>query len=477
MNLDDLLQGIIKDSKSFEIKGLSSDSKKIEHDDLFFAISGNASNGADYAKEAVSNGASAVISDSEIEGLSVPCYKVDNIREVVSKVASRFYDNQLKNIVAVTGTNGKTSTAMFAMQMFDALEEKSSSIGTLGVMDKSGLIMPTNVTTPDAILVHKILQDLSEKEYTSTAIEASSHALEQNRLDNVKIKAAGFTNLTRDHIDYHKTMQSYGNAKKRLFYEVLPQDGIAVLNTDSEFFEELKDCDRTIIGYGRNSKMLRLESSEIVPTGQLVKLSAFGDTYDFVLNLSGEFQIMNALCAAGLLIGCGYSADKVIPIMSSLKAPAGRMELACETENGAKIFVDYAHTPDALETALKSLRPFTGSKLQVLFGCGGDRDPGKRQMMGEIAEKYADKVFVTDDNPRSEEPESIRIEVLKGAKTKGQNAGDRKSAMEYAIPQLKEGDVLLIAGKGHEDYQEIKGVKHPFDDKQIAIEIAESLKK
>ncbi len=348
-------------------------------------------------------------------------------------------------------------------------------MGTLGVMDKSGIIFPSNVTTPDAIEIHKVLQELKDRDYTSMAFEASSHGLDQYRLDNVKLKAAGFTNLTRDHLDYHKTMISYGNAKKRLFFDVLPKDGVAVINADSEFFDELKDCGRNLISYGKNGKALRLLSTQILPTGQLIKISAFGDTYDVVLSLAGEFQVMNALCAAGLVIGCGFDKDKVIASLSRLEAPAGRMELVGTLPNESQVYVDYAHTPDALENALQSLRPFTESKLHVLFGCGGDRDPGKRALMGEIAEKYADKVFITDDNPRTEDAESIRAQVLKGAPTKGQNAGNREDAIKYVINQLGAKDILLIAGKGHENYQEINGIKHQFDDKLQAQEVISKL--
>ncbi len=477
MNLQDLLEGIIENAQVLEITGLSSDSRTVEQGDLFFAISGNKLKGSDFIKDAITKGAVAVITDEDMEELSVPCYKVENIRKVISIAASRFYPNKLKNIVAVTGTNGKTSVAFFAMQLFEALEEKAASIGTLGVVDKTGVIIEGHSTTPDAISLHKMLHELSLQDYTSVAIEASSHGLEQHRLDNVKIKAAGFTNLTRDHLDYHKTMISYGNAKKRLFYEVLAKDGIAVLNADSDYFSELKDCGRNEISYGQQGRVLRLLSSEILPTGQMIKLSALKNEYNIILSLAGGFQIMNALCAVGLLIGCGFEADNVIPAMSNLIAPSGRLELAHKMENGAKVFIDYAHTPDALENALLSLRPFTEAKLQVVFGCGGDRDAGKRKIMGEIAEKYADVVYVTDDNPRSEEPEAIRTEVLKGAPTKGKNAGDREAAINYAIKHLNKGDVLLIAGKGHENYQIIKDVEYHFDDKEQAIKAINIIEK
>ncbi len=476
MNLQDLLKDIIDECPVVEIEGISCDSRKVEHGDLFFAITGNKLKGSDFAKEAMVNGAAAIVCDEKIEDASVPCFVVEDIRAILSLVASRFYHNDIKNIVAVTGTNGKTSVAYFCMQLFEAMGEKTAFIGTLGVMDKNGVIADYGTTTPDAITIHKTLKDLYSQDYTAVAFEASSHGLEQNRLDNVEINAAGFTNLTRDHMDYHKTMTSYGNAKKRLFFDILSKDGIAVLNADSDFFEEIKENGHDVISYGHNSKVLNILSTSVIQNGQMLKLSAFGDEYDIILKLAGEFQIMNALCAAGLVIGCGFPPDKIIPALASLNAPAGRLDLAGELSNGAKVYIDYAHTPDALENALTSLRPFAVGQLQVLFGCGGDRDPGKREIMGQIAEKFADKVFITDDNPRTEDPETIRLQVLKGAPNKGQNAGDREGAIKYAIEQLGANDMLLIAGKGHEDYQEINGVKHPFDDKQQAIKVIENIK-
>ncbi len=431
---------------------------------------------------------------------------VKNPRLALAKMAAEFYGQQPENIVAVTGTDGKTSTADFFRQFMFLAGKKSASVGTIGVVvsnpvggaaaaqdisDKSTdpaltLRIPQDdvkgtLTTPDSIELHKMLAELKAGGVDYLAMEASSHGLSQYRLDGVRLKAAAFTNIARDHMDYHKTEEAYFAAKSRLFSEVLPEGAVAVLNQDDKRFPELKViCERRkhrIIGFGRNGSEFTINS--ITPTwhGQNVELTLFGKKYELEVPLVGEFQIMNILTALGLAVGCGVDLEKLLNVTHKLKGVSGRLEQVAITKDGAPIFIDYAHTPMALENILKTLRPHTQNKLHVVFGCGGDRDAGKRPLMGEIASQFADEVIVTDDNPRSEEPAKIRAAIIANIPKEKpcKEVADRKEAIYLAIKELKAGDILVIAGKGHEKTQIIGDKKLPFDDAEVAKSAAYDL--
>lgn len=460
MKFSDLVKDIINPSQELEVLGLSADSRTVKQGYIFFAISGNKTKGSQFIPQAIENGAIAIIGDEDLSDFSVPYYKVDNIRKVVSLMASRFYTKKPKYIVAVTGTNGKTSTVAFCQQLFCMLGLKSAAIGTLGICSAS-INIEGETTTPDAIEIHKNLQMLAEHEFEAVAFEASSHGLDQFRVDNIHLNSAGFTNLSRDHLDYHKTLDGYLNAKKRLFADLLPHDGIAVLNADIEEYNKLNSTHNKTISYGHSGSELKL----IAINGREIEIEAYGKKYKLKTQLIGHFQIMNVLCAIGLVIGCGFDAEEVINLIPNLLPPCGRLEFAGEY-NEAEIYIDYAHTPDALINALQALRPYTKNKLEVIFGAGGDRDKGKRPLMGQAAEEYADTIYVTDDNPRTEDAAIIREEVIAGTKGKGHNIGDRAVAIKTAIENLKSGNILLIAGKGHETYQVVGTQKQHFNDKE-----------
>lgn len=455
MRLNELIDGDVPD---IEITGIETDGRLVKDGFAFFCTGKT-----EFIPQALNNGAVAVISEDSTVGI-----KVENIHEAASIAAARFYKDKPKNVVAVTGTNGKTSTVTFFKQIIELLGNRAATIGTLGVHIGNEFIEGQN-TTPGAVEFHRTLADIHSKGIDFVAFEASSHGLDQYRTHNVSIKAAGFTNLTRDHIDYHKDMEHYFKAKEKLFTEILPQGGIAVLNADIDEFAKLKDCGRTILDYGKNARDLKIISVEPCSEGQSAVLEVGGNRYEIALKVAGYFQVMNILCAVGLVYACGFEMKDILETLPNLRAPVGRLEFVA-SKNGAEIYIDYAHTPDALENALKSLKEHTRGKLAVVFGCGGDRDSGKRPMMGKSASELADIVYVTDDNPRSEDPASIRAQVLAGS-IGGIDAGDRENALKLAIKNLSKGDVLLVAGKGHETYQIINGVYFDFSDKLKILEL------
>lgn len=460
MKLSKLLEGF----PEIEIDGISLDSRNVKKGDLFFAITGNIKKGSEFIEGAIKNGAVAIIGDETLGNVAIPYFKVDNIRQKVALVASRFYSKKPQHLLAITGTNGKTSIADFVSQIFKILGHKSSSIGTMGVVSDD-YNFDFGTTTPSAIDMHKTLETLANQGVDSVIFEASSHGIEQYRVEYIKVQTAGFTNLTQDHLDYHKTMDNYKSAKKRLFTEILPQDKIAVINADDPYFEYFADCGKKVWSYGKNGKEIRLISNQY-PN---LEIELFDKKYQTKTNIIGDFQIMNILCAVGMCIACGLDAQKVINTIPNLKTPVGRLDFAGELENGAKIYIDYAHTPDALEKALEALRPYTNAKLSVVFGCGGDRDKTKRPIMGSIADKLADRVYVSDDNPRTEDANTIRKEVLQNCSGKCIDVQGRDIAIKIAMQELEKNDILLIAGKGHEDYQIIGTTKHHFNDKEEVI--------
>ena len=381
-------------------------------------------------------------------------------------IAARFFGAQPEVAVAVTGTNGKTSVASFVRQLWEQMGFRAASLGTVGVVGPSGTQTLAH-TTPDPIELHRILADLAKSGVTHLALEASSHGLEQRRVDGLRLAAGAFTNISRDHLDYHSSFEDYFNVKLRLFAELLPQGAGAVIDVDSKAGEQVAALAQSrglsVMSVGRAGKALRLISAERDGFGQRLVVEHEGGTETFRLPLVGAFQASNALVAAGLCMATGASAAKVLPLLENLHGARGRLDLAGTTRTGAPIFIDYAHTPDALAKALDALRPYVRNRLLVVFGCGGDRDKGKRPQMGAVAVERADIAIVTDDNPRSEEPEEIRREILAAASGAIEVPG-RAVAVAEAIAGLKSGDILLIAGKGHETGQIIKGAVIPYSD-------------
>lgn len=463
-----------------EICGIAADSRKVKPGYLFIALPGLTFNGADFIDDAINAGASAI--------LSIPEYKKNSDEvvwivdecpsQVFPQIASKFFNLQPENIAVVTGTNGKTSVALFTQQIWNQLNIRAASLGTLGIQS-SNYQKYTGLTTPDPIVVHQSLSELYDLGVNHVVLEASSHGLDQRRLDRLNISAAAFTNLTHDHLDYHKTEVEYFNAKKRLFSEVLKPSKTAVINIDSPFAHEVqKICvsrSHEIITVGHADSNIRLLNQRTSLTGQEITVVYKEKIYEISLPLVGYFQAINALMAVGLVIGCGGNADKALKALPHLLPVRGRMEKAGRHPNGANIFVDYAHTPDALGTVLKALRPHVKGRLKVIFGCGGDRDKSKRKIMGKIACKLADQVYVTDDNPRSENPITIRNEILKECPA-GHDAGERLGAIKSTVRDLEPGDILLIAGKGHEQGQVIGNDVIDFDDVSVVCSTILALK-
>jgi UDP-N-acetylmuramoyl-L-alanyl-D-glutamate--2,6-diaminopimelate ligase len=394
-----------------------------------------------------------------------------NARRRLALMAAQFYAPQPKTLVAVTGTNGKTSVVSFTRQIWQRLGQRAASLGTLGIV-APGFERPGSLTTPDPVTLHRTLRDLARRGVERVALEASSHGLDQFRLDGLTVAAAAFTNLTHDHLDYHRTMGDYLAAKARLFEQVMPAGRVAVLNADVPEFAALSEICRErghrIYSYGATPTAdLRLVSTRPTAQGQELELRVLGGRRALFLPLVGRFQAMNALTALGLALATGAEPDEVLAALAQLTGVPGRMQHVASHGNGAPIFVDYAHTPDALENVLQALRPHARGKLTVVFGAGGDRDPVKRPLMGEICIRLADRVIVTDDNPRSEDPARIRGAILVAAPG-AREIGDRAEAIATAIQELQPEDLLVIAGKGHERGQIIAGVTHLFDDAEVA---------
>ncbi len=473
MFLDQILTacGLPAVGEDIEITGITSDSRKVEKGFLFAALPGVKTNGTEFLREAYEKGAVAAVFPKTAAVPDLPMVGIfaDDVRLTLAKMAAAFYAPQPDIVVAVTGTNGKTSTANFTRQIWEFLGKKAACIGTLGVVTND-FTAYGSLTTPDSVTLHKELQNLAKQGYQHTAIEASSHGLEQHRIDGIRVTAAAFTNITRDHLDYHKTMENYLNAKLKLFDRPLASQTV-VLNADIPEYEQIADYCRSkglkIIDYGKKASVLKLKESQMDTNGQMLTLEIEGREQTVRLPLAGTFQAMNALCALGLAIASGEDAEQAAAALAELKGAPGRLEFIGERRNGASVYVDYAHTPDALETVLKALRPHTEKRLHVVFGCGGDRDPGKRPQMGAVCNELADVVYVTDDNPRSEDPVLIRSAILPAC-PKGIDIGSRALAIRTAVAGLEEGDILVIAGKGHETGQLIKGVMHPFDDREEA---------
>ncbi|WP_222877614.1 UDP-N-acetylmuramoyl-L-alanyl-D-glutamate--2,6-diaminopimelate ligase [Terrihabitans soli] len=448
------------------IAGITADSRAVEPGFLFAAMPGVKADGMNFARSAVEKGAVAIFTESEPkENFGVPVIRVPNARIALAKVAARFYPRQPKVIAAVTGTNGKTSVASFLRQIWTELGHPAASLGTVGLVSPKGEEY-SNLTTPDPIALHKIIDRLTGEGVTHLALEASSHGLDQHRLDGLQLSAGGFTNITRDHLDYHASFDHYRQAKLKLFSEVLPPKAGAVVSADSDgaetFIAAARGRGLKTLTVGAKGTDIHLFATERLGFSQKLHLRHGDEDYRLTLPLAGAFQIENALVAAGLAIATGGKPDKVFAALENLKGASGRLERVGE-RNGATVIVDYAHTPDALANALSALRPYAEGRLTVLFGAGGDRDPGKRPLMGAVAHEKADNVIVTDDNPRSEKPSTIRSQILAAAPG-AREIGDRGEAIATAVRELKPGDVLLVAGKGHETGQIVKERVLPFSD-------------
>ncbi|TAL37466.1 MAG: UDP-N-acetylmuramoyl-L-alanyl-D-glutamate--2,6-diaminopimelate ligase [Alphaproteobacteria bacterium] len=457
---------------TLEIRGLTSDSREVRAGYLFAAFPGAKADGRQFIADAVNRGAAAVLGPegTDVKDVKAVVVTDKNPRRRFSLMAANFFGKQMDVVVAVTGTNGKSSTVNFCRQIWQSMDNAAACLGTIGIIGP-GINRPGILTTPDPVVLHSEIAELEASGVTHLAMEASSIGLDQYRLDGLRVTAAGYTNLTRDHLDYHGSMENYFQAKLRLFTEVLQPDGVGVVHADTPYSERVIEACKArgvrVIDFGRDAKDIRLNKRKSLSSGQFIDITVFGERYELELPLVGEFQAENALCALGLVIAEDPDNRLLhmqgVYALEGLQSVRGRLEFAARHPNGASIYVDYAHTPDGLETMLNALRPHTAKHLHVVFGCGGDRDRGKRPMMGEIAARLADKVIVTDDNPRTEDPAFVRGEVMRGCPKAAEIAG-RRDAIRTAIRALGPDDVLVIAGKGHEQGQIVGKEVLPFDD-------------
>ncbi|MCW0016178.1 MULTISPECIES: UDP-N-acetylmuramoyl-L-alanyl-D-glutamate--2,6-diaminopimelate ligase [Rhizobium] len=460
-----------------DISGLSSDSRKVAPGNVFVAVAGTKADGAGFIADAAGRGAAVAIASQAVDA-SIPVLAVKEPRRFLSIAAARFHGRQPDTMVAVTGTAGKTSVASFTRQIWAYAGHVAAMIGTTGV------VSPTrneygSLTTPDPVSLHQLLAELAGEGVTHAAMEASSHGLDQFRLDGVRLAAAAFTNLGRDHMDYHPTVEAYMAAKMRLFDTLLPKGSPAVIFADDPWSAQATkaatDAGHDVRTVGRKGDYLTLKRVEHFRHKQMAEIHIGGEIFEVDIPLAGDFQVANALVAAGLAMSTGVEAKVAMAALEKLVGASGRLELVGHTKDGALAYVDYAHKPDALENVLGSVRPFTTGRVIVVFGCGGDRDRGKRPIMGEIACRLADVVIVTDDNPRSEEPASIRAEIMAAASCAAEIA-DRAMAIREAVGMLRSGDTLIVAGKGHEEGQTVGGVTLPFSDHAEVRKALEELK-
>ncbi|MGR3505181.1 MAG: UDP-N-acetylmuramoyl-L-alanyl-D-glutamate--2,6-diaminopimelate ligase [Paracoccaceae bacterium] len=477
-----------KSGREAQITGLAVDSRQVKDGFLFAALAGTKMHGGEFIQYALRMGAGAILTDAtgariaaaELAASDAALIVAEDPRQALSYAAALWFGAQPATMVAVTGTNGKTSVATFTRQIWEELELPAINLGTTGV--EGAYEVPLHHTTPEPVTLHRVLADAAAAGVTHAAMEASSHGLAQRRLDGVQLMAAGFTNLTQDHLDYHADFAEYFDAKAGLFARVLPMDGTAVINVDDSRGMEMAGIARSrgqdVISVGRREGAdLQLLSQRFDATGQTVLFRFRGKSYSADLALIGGFQAENVLLAAGLVIACGADPDRVFETLPYLSTVRGRMQLAATRDNGAAVFVDYAHTPDAVATALKAMRPHVMGRLVAIVGAGGDRDTTKRPLMGAAAAEHADEVIVTDDNPRSEDPALIRAAVLLGipadARVHVREVGDRAEAILRGVDALGPGDALLIAGKGHETGQTVGDMVLPFDDaEQASVAVA-----
>ncbi len=466
---------------AIDVAGLCLNSADAKPGFLFAALPGSKTHGIKFLPQALQSGIAAVLTDRKTDAAIAEMVKQnitvlisDEPRAAIAKMAARFYAPAPRMIAAITGTNGKTSGTVFTRQIWQKLGHNAASIGTIGIItDRAAEYSP--LTTPDAVALHQCLQKLANNGITHVAFEAGSHGLHQHRIDGIAADVAAFTNLTRDHLDYHGSMENYFAAKMILFSRILKTGGVAVVNRDIPQFPAIDDICRTrgarMISFGRT--IADIQITALIPHSdhQIAEYRIFGKSYRVKLPVIGAFQAENIACAIGMAIASGENIDAILPTLETLHGVPGRMQWVARTPKGGEVYVDYAHTPDAIENVLKSLRPHTNKNLHIVFGCGGDRDPGKRPMMGEIASRLADRAIVTDDNPRSEDPQKIRAQILNTAPG-AIEIGNRRDAILESMRRLMPGDILVIAGKGHEQGQIIGSVTEPFDDAKVAREAA-----
>ena len=452
--------------------GLTADSRRVKPGFVFAALPGTVMDGRDFIPQAVAAGACAIISTPGVATMGLPLIASDNPRLAYAQAAKRLHPGQPATVVAVTGTNGKSSTVEFLRQIWAHAGHRAACFGTLGVRGPDGL-SPMSHTTPDALALHETLDRLAKDGVTHAAMEASSHGLDQHRMDEVALAAAGFTNLTQDHYDYHDSPAAYFAAKKRLFLELLPPRSPAVIMVDGEEGREMRDDAASVPHYvrevgwaGRDVRIV-----EVMPrsSSQVLTLEIDGSRETVELPLAAEFQALNAVTALGLALATGVSKADALEALERLSGVAGRLEIA-GVKDGAPVFVDFAHTEDGLRKVLQNVRPHVEGSLRVVFGCGGDRDAAKRPKMGAVAAKFADDVIVTDDNPRTEEASAIRAAVMAGCPD-ATEIGDRRAAIAEGIARLQPGDALVVAGKGHETGQIVGDTVIPFNDVTVVQEL------
>jgi len=460
------------------ISGLATDNRTVRADMLFAALPGAKVHGAAFIPAALEAGAAAILTDPEGAALAADALGRSDAalvvaadpRQALAYAAALWFGAQPDTMVAVTGTNGKTSVASFTRQIWEALGLDAVNLGTTGVEGAVSALMTH--TTPDPVTLHRLLAECAAQGVTHAAMEASSHGLDQRRLDGVRLAAAGFTNITQDHLDYHPDFAAYLDAKAGLFSRVLGEDGVAVINIDDPHGPHMagiageRGHDLITVGH-RAGADLHITGQRFDPTGQVLRFDWEDRSHQLRLELIGGFQAGNVALAAGLAIGAGADPDRVIAALPLMTTVRGRMQLAATRDNGAAVFVDYAHTPDAVATALRALRPHVMGRLVALIGAGGDRDRGKRPLMGQAAAQFADAVIVTDDNPRTEDAASIRAAVRAGCPGAAEVA-DRAEAILRGVDALGPGDALLICGKGHETGQIVGADVLPFDDAEQA---------
>ncbi len=470
MRLSDLIGG----TSDAIVTGLAIDHRKVAPGTVFGAFRGARFNGEDFVADAVKAGAVAVVARPEVAVEGAAHVADDEPRRAFARLAAKFFGPFPQTTVAVTGTNGKTSTAELTRQLWRMAGFHAASIGTLGVTTSNDQVS-TGLTTPDVVTFLANMAGLQREGVTHASFEASSHGLAQYRTEGLPVRAAAFTNLSRDHLDYHETMEAYLDAKLRLFTEVVDGDGTAVIWADDGASERVIDAARAralcVMTVGTKGDALRLTARTPTQLGQTLEIEAEGKTHKVTLPLIGAYQAANALTAAGLVIATGGEVAATLQNLSRLQPVRGRLERAVLTRAGAPVYVDYAHTPDGLRAAIEALRPHTRGKLRVVFGAGGDRDTGKRPEMGAIAVELADVVTVTDDNPRTEDPATIRAAIM-AASPGATEIGDRRSAIAAAVAAAGADDVVLVAGKGHEQGQIVGDRVLPFDDVQVAREVA-----
>ena len=476
MLLGNLIKSVSKDHRKIFVGGISFDSRKVEKGDIFFAIKGNQTSGIKFINDAILKGASAIISSKKVKykNCQIPLILVKDVRRSLSEACSNFYKKKPANIIAVTGTNGKSSVVDFFYQILNFNKVSVASIGTLGIFSKN-YNKKTNLTSIDPLSLHKNLQILAKNKVNNVILEASSHGLEQKRLDNLNIKIGIFTNLSHDHLDYHKNMQSYFNSKMYLFKNLLKKNSKIITDEDNKEFKIIKKIAnrRSIkkITIGSSSGNIKILHNKYKQNRQVVKISINSKIFKLEVPLIGYFQVKNLFMAILAALICGLNQNRIFNQIHKIRPVPGRLECVASLNNNSNIVVDFAHTPDALEQSLIALKKQFKREIIVVFGCGGERDKKKRFSMGKIASKYCRKIFVTDDNPRNEDPKKIRNTIMKGCNKLAVDIGNRKKAIKTAIKELRSNEILLVAGKGHEKTQDYGNKIINFSDKKIIKEI------